>query len=82
MIAAHDRKLQVALPKISFALVTERYEPFAPTEEDRLRIENRQQLLREEEARPRILAEDPTGLWAHLLAGRDDSLIADEERDD
>lgn len=33
-----------------------------------------QQLLREEEARQRILQEDRTGLWAQLLAGRDDQL--------
>ena len=33
-----------------------------------------QQLLREEEARQRILQEDQTGLWAQLLAGRDDQL--------
>jgi DNA-damage-inducible protein D len=33
-----------------------------------------QQLLHEEEARQRILQEDQTGLWAQLLAGRDDQL--------
>lgn len=38
-----------------------------------------QQLLREEEARQRILQEDQTGLWAQLLAGRDDHLDAEEE---
>jgi hypothetical protein len=37
-----------------------------------------QQLLREEEARQRILQEDRTGLWAKLLAGRDDQLDVEE----
>lgn len=37
-----------------------------------------QQLLREEEARQRILQEDRTGLWAQLLAGRDDQLDMEE----
>ncbi|HEV8191506.1 MAG TPA: hypothetical protein VGP82_08470, partial [Ktedonobacterales bacterium] len=31
-----------------------------------------QQLLREEEARQRILLEDQTGLWAKLLSGSDE----------
>jgi hypothetical protein len=38
-----------------------------------------QLLLREEEARQRILQEDQTGLWAKLLAGRDDQLGTTEE---
>jgi DNA-damage-inducible protein D len=37
-----------------------------------------QQLLREEEARQRILQEDRTGLWAQLLAGQDDHLDTEE----
>ncbi len=39
-----------------------------------------QQLLHEEEARQRILSEDHTGLWARLLAGRDDPI--DDGHDD
>lgn len=39
-----------------------------------------QQLLHEEEARQRILSEDRTGLWARLLAGRDDPI--DDGQDD
>ena len=38
-----------------------------------------QQLLREEEARQRILSEDQTGLWARLLAGRDEPLEDESE---
>jgi len=38
-----------------------------------------QQLLREEEARQRILMEDQTGLWAQLLSGYVDSLDALED---
>lgn len=40
-----------------------------------------QQLLREEEARQRILQEDQTGLWAQLLAGHDDHLDTDDHDD-
>jgi hypothetical protein len=41
-----------------------------------------QQLLREEEARQHLLAEDQTGLWAQLLAGRDSNLgAADDDAD-
>ncbi len=45
--SADGRKPEVALAKIYFALTTERYELLAQTEEDRLRIEHRQQLLHE-----------------------------------
>ncbi|MGZ3638315.1 MAG: DNA damage-inducible protein D [Ktedonobacterales bacterium] len=38
-----------------------------------------QQLLREEEARQRILQEDQTGLWAKLLAGQVDDLIDEDD---
>ena len=45
--SADGRKPEVALAKIYFALTTERYELLAQTEEERLRIEHRQRLLRE-----------------------------------
>ena len=45
--SADGRKEEVALAKIYFALTTERYELLAQTEEERLRIEHRQRLLRE-----------------------------------
>jgi DNA-damage-inducible protein D len=45
--SADGRKEAVALAKIYFALTTERYELLAQTEEERLRIEHRQRLLRE-----------------------------------
>lgn len=41
-----------------------------------------QQLLREEEARQRILQEDQTGLWVRLLAGRDDPLGHDDSQEE
>lgn len=44
--SADGRKPQVALAKLYFALTTERYELLAATEEERLRIEARQKLLR------------------------------------
>jgi len=45
--SADGRKKEVALAKIYFALTTERYELLAATEEERLRVEHRQQLLKE-----------------------------------
>ena len=48
--SAEGRKPEVALAKIYFALTTERYELLAQSEEDRLRIEHRQQLLQENAA--------------------------------
>ncbi|HKV82931.1 MAG TPA: hypothetical protein VJN88_00140 [Ktedonobacterales bacterium] len=45
--SADGRKEEVALAKIYFALTTERYELLAQTEEERLRVEHRQRLLRE-----------------------------------
>jgi DNA-damage-inducible protein D len=45
--SADGRKEEVALAKIYFALTTERYELLAATEEERLRIEHRVRLLRE-----------------------------------
>lgn len=45
--SADGRKEEVALAKIYFALTTERYELLAQTEEERLRIEHRQRLFRE-----------------------------------
>ncbi len=45
--SADGRKPEVALAKIYFALTTERYELLAQTEEERLRVEYRQRLLRE-----------------------------------
>lgn len=45
--SADGRKEAVALAKIYFALTTERYELLVQTEEERLRIEHRQRLLRE-----------------------------------
>ena len=44
--SADGRKPQVAFAKIYFALTTERFELLAQTDEDRLRIEQRQKLLR------------------------------------
>jgi hypothetical protein len=41
-----------------------------------------QQLLREEEARQRILQEDQTDLWAQLLAGHDDPLNRQDTEED
>ncbi|HEV8193368.1 MAG TPA: hypothetical protein VGP82_18040 [Ktedonobacterales bacterium] len=45
--SADGRKSEVALAKLYFALTTQRYELLAQTEEERLRIEHRQRLLRE-----------------------------------
>ena len=44
--SADGRKPQVAFAKMYFALTTERYELLATSEEDRLRVEQRQKLLR------------------------------------